>query len=129
MGDFRTDRPELYERVLELIPSIEGRPCLCVYRYFDFPVFHCRRVYDLHIDNYGVVTGLCDWVEPIETRPDELTELLRIGYDCLEVGPGWWYDNYFGRWYVFDDELVRRSLLGDDSWVEGFKSARSPPAA
>ena len=129
MHGYRDGRPELYDKVRAMIPFVEGEPCVCVERYLEAPVFHCRRVSGLHIDEYMSVNGRCDWIEPSEARPDELPDQISIGYDCLEVGPGWWYDNYFHRWFVFDPDLVQRSLRGDHSWVEEFKATAGPPEA
>ncbi|HVK14005.1 MAG TPA: hypothetical protein VM597_35005, partial [Gemmataceae bacterium] len=49
--------------------------------------------------------------------------------DCLQVGPGWWYDAYFGWYMVYDPARVARSLAGDHSWVPAFLAGFEPPAA
>jgi hypothetical protein len=116
--EFETESPIFYAAVQAMIPLLEGLPCVHVSAY-DGVVFHCRRLHDLHID-YESFAGVYDWVEPDEERPDELTAEFFIGYDCLQIGDGWFYDSYF-QWYtVFDPNMVALSDAGDDSWVSRF---------
>lgn len=115
--------PDLLAAVEAMIPQIEGKPCVNVDA--DKKTVHaCRRIGGLVIVE-GVVQGMCEWVEPAEARPEELTDGLAIGWDCLEVGPGWWLDTYFNWYFVFDHSLVARSLEGDHSWVPTFLEQRS----
>jgi hypothetical protein len=72
------------------------------------------------VDEEGVVEGVCDWLDSADSRPDELTDGLAIGCDLLDVGDDWWFDIYFGQYYVFRPDLVGRSLNGDHSWVGDF---------
>jgi hypothetical protein len=48
---------------------------------------------------------------------------MAIGFDCLEIGPGWFQDTYFGWYFVYEPARVARSLAGYRSWVKGFMEA------
>ena len=64
-----------------------------------------------------------EWADPEDARPDELTDEMRIYCDCVRLGPGWFQDTYFGWYFVYDPDLVARSIAGDHSWVKGFLEA------
>jgi hypothetical protein len=104
--------------VRAMIPEVEGKPCVHVGG-DDRSVFVCRRISGIGIDEDSL-NGVCDWVDPADARPDELTDGLAISCDCLRIGPGWWLDTYFNWYLVFDPALVSRSLAGDHSWVPAF---------
>jgi hypothetical protein len=110
-----------------MIRRIKGKPCVCIDSN-DRSVYVSRRIDDLVITEDSV-EGMCDWVEPYDARPGELTDGLAISNDCLQVGPGWWLDTYFNWYFVFDARLVRRSLTGDHSWVSPFLDKRERPDA
>jgi hypothetical protein len=99
---------------------------------YDGGVYICRRVSGLHTDEDSF-TGRSEWVDPKDARPGELTDGMAIRCDCVELGPGWWRDAYFGWYFVHDPELVARSLGGDHSWVQPFLDSngrtRSEPSA
>lgn len=112
--------PQIADALREMIPRIEGRPCVHACRYTR-QVFVCRRIRDLRIEidsvQFDTVSGRTDWVDPPEARLDFLTDEFRIGFDCIEVGRWCWYDRYFQAWFVFDPAMVTRSMEGDHSWV------------
>ena len=119
---------KLSAAVRAMIPLAEGRPAVHVDGR-DGSVFVCRRVSGLHVAlEECCFYGECDWVDPPEARPDELTDGMAISYpDCLRLGPGWWYDAYFGWYFVYEPTLVARSLAGDHSWVPAFLKSDSMP--
>jgi hypothetical protein len=129
MDDSDPER-ELAEAVLAMIPLAEGKPAVHVDGH-DGSVFVCRRVSGLRLaPDESCFYGECDWVDPPEARPDELTDGMAISYpDCLQVGPGWWYDAYFDWFFVHEPGLVARSLAGDHSWVPGFLARPEPSEA
>ena len=89
-------------------------------------VYVCRRITGLATDEDSL-NGTCEWVEPADARPDELTDGMAISCDCVRLGPGWWQDMYFGWYFVFAPSLVARSRAGDHSWVGSFlDSVRRP---
>lgn len=102
-----------------MIPRIDRKPCVNIDA-CDRTVYVCRQIRDLCVTDEGVIEGYCDWMDPSDKRPDELTDGLAIGCDCLVVGNGWWLDTYFNWYFVFDPPLVSRSLSGDHSWVANF---------
>jgi hypothetical protein len=51
-------------------------------------VYVCRRLSGLEIDD-GSLNGECEWVDPEDARPDELTNGMAISCDCVRLGPGW----------------------------------------
>jgi hypothetical protein len=130
MDDFRDAEEEKYTSVMAMIPLAEGKPVVLVDE-TDQSVFVCRRVSGLHlVRDECVFYGECDWVDPPEERPDELTDGMAISYpDCLDLGPGWWYDSYFHWYFVYEPTLVAQSLAGDHSWVAGVLASDSPPTA
>ena len=79
----------------------------------------CRRIIGLSTDE-DCFNGTCEWAEPTDARPDELTGGMAISCDCGRLGPGWWQDMYFGWYFVYEPGLVARSLAGDHSWVKAF---------
>jgi hypothetical protein len=101
-----------------MIPSVEGKPCVNVGGY-DGGVYVCRRISGLGTDE-DCFNGQCEWADPADARPDELTDEMAISCDCVRLGPGWWQDMYFGWYFVYDSALVARSLAGDHSWVDSF---------
>ena len=114
--------PKQREAVQAMIAEAEGKPCVNFGEY-DGGVYVCRRISGLEVDGDGCFNGTCEWVDPEESRPDELTDGMAISFDCLEIGPGWWQDTYFGWYFVYDSALVARSMAGDHSWVKGFMEA------
>jgi hypothetical protein len=113
--------PDEYAAVMAMIPLAEGKPAIHVDAR-DGTVFVCRRVSGLRVDSkMWTLWGECEWVDPPEARPEELTDGMWISCgDCLKLGPGWWLDGYFGWYMVYDSALVARSLAGDHSWVPAF---------
>ena len=91
--------PEIREAVQAMIAKVEGRPCVNFGEY-DGGVYVCRRISGLEIDEEDCFNGNCEWVDPEDARPGELTDGMAIGYDCLRLGPGWWQDTYFGWYFV-----------------------------
>nr|CAA9282375.1 hypothetical protein AVDCRST_MAG63-3666 [uncultured Armatimonadetes bacterium] len=120
MDDLEIAEVMKHAAVLAMIPLAEGRPAVHVDG-GDGSVFVCRRVSDLRLaPEECCFYGECDWADPPEARPDELTDGMAISYpDCLEVGPGWWWDAYFDWYFVYEPALVARSLAGDHAWVAG----------
>jgi hypothetical protein len=55
-------------------------------------------------------SGACEWVDPPDTRPDELTDGMAIDCASVRIGRGWWQDMYFGWYFGFEPALVARSL-------------------
>jgi hypothetical protein len=108
----------LRKAVQALIPEVEGKPCVNIGEY-DGGVYVCRRISGLHTSEDSFY-GECDWVDPEDARPGELTDEMSISCDCVRLGPGWWLDMYFGWFFVYDPGLVARSLAGDHSWVKPF---------
>ena len=87
-------------------------------------MYVCRRISGLGTDE-DCFNGHCDWVDPPDARPDELSDEMAIDCSSVRLGPGWWQDMYFGWYFVYDPLLVARSLGGDHSWVESIlKSAK-----
>ena len=117
--------PEIREAVLAMIAQVEGRPCVNFGEY-NGGVYVRRRISGLEIDEEDCFDGACERVDPEDARPGELTDGMAIGCDCLRLGPGWFQDTYFGRYFVYDPALVARSIAGDHSWVKGFTSPGSP---
>jgi hypothetical protein len=110
-----------------MIPNVEGKPCVNVEGY-DGKVYVCRRISGLGTDE-DCFNGQCDWVDPADARPDELTDGMAISCDCVRLGPGWWQDMYFGWYFVYDPAFVARSLAGDHSWVGAFLDSVQRPKA
>lgn len=130
MDDIEPSEREKHLAVMEMIPLAEGRPAIHVDA-GDGSVFVCRRVSGLRLaPEESTFYGECDWADPPEARPEELSDGMAISYpDCLELGPGWWYDAYFRWFFVYDPSRVERSLAGDHSWVPGFLRSVSRPEA
>ncbi|MDX1961541.1 MAG: hypothetical protein SFX18_00220 [Pirellulales bacterium] len=122
--DFQSNAPGFYAAIQAMIPFIEGRPCVHVDR-VTWQVCHSRRISGVHIDTESVY-GHNDWVEEEDARPGELTEEFVISYDCLEIGAGWWYDNYFQWYMVFEPERVQRAFAGDHSWIQSYLRLPTP---
>lgn len=116
---------KLRKAVRALIPDVEGKPCVNFGDY-DGGVYVCRRISGLHVDEDSF-NGQCEWVDPEDARPGELTDGMSISCACVEVGPGWWHDTYFGWYFVYEPTLVARSLAGDHSWVQPFLDANRRP--
>jgi hypothetical protein len=123
---------ELVKRpaVMAMIPLAEGKPAVHVDGH-NGSVFVCRRVSGLRLAlEECTFYGWCDWVDPPEARPGELSDGIAISYpDCLVLGPGWWQDTYFNWYMVYEPALVARSLAGDHAWVPEFLRALSAPKA
>jgi hypothetical protein len=111
--------------VRALIPEVEGKPVVHTGSY-DGGVYVCRRISGLHTDEDSF-NGECEWVDPEDARPGELTDGMSISCDCVRLGPGWWQDMYFGWYFVYDPALVTRSLAGDHSWVKPFLDSMPLP--
>src|SRR5262245_3931651 len=62
---------DLRAAVRAMIAEVEGKPCVHVGG-DDGAVFVCRAIRGLETDEDSV-TGVCDWVDPADARPDELT--------------------------------------------------------
>jgi hypothetical protein len=130
MDDFQTAEPEKDAALAAMISLAEGKPAIHVDGN-DRSVFVCRRVSGLHVvPEDATFYGECDWVDPPDARPDELTDGMAISYpDCLQLGPGWWLDTYFNWFFVYEPALVAKSLAGDHSWVPAFLKSVSPHGA
>ena len=108
----------LRKAVQAMIPEVEGKPCVNIGD-SEGGVYVCRRISDLHTVE-DCFNGECEWVDPEDARPGELTDGMAISCDCVRLGPGWWLDMYFDWYFVYDSKLVARSLAGDHSWVQEF---------
>jgi hypothetical protein len=113
--------PELREADRAMIREVEGKPCVN-FGGCDGGVYVCRRISGLEIDDDGCLNGPCDWADPEDARPGELTDGMAIGFDCVRLGLGWFQDIYFGWYFVYEPGVVARSLAGAHSWVEDFVS-------
>ncbi len=118
---------EIREAVQAMIPEVEGKPCVNFGDY-EGGVYVCRRIQGLEIDEDGCLYGTCEWVDPEDARPGELTDGKAIGCDCVRLGPGWFQDTYFGWYFVYEPGLVARSLARDHSWVKPFLASEEPEA-
>lgn len=105
-------------RAARMFSRISGKPCVSIAAATG-AVYVCRNIHDLRV-NEGAVEGICDWLDSDDSRPDELTDGLSIGCDLLDVGDDWWFDIYFGCYYVFSSDLVERSMKDDHAWVRDF---------
>lgn len=114
-------KPELRDAARVMIAEVEGKSCVNIGEY-DGGVYVCRRLTELEIDE-DCLNGMCEWVDPEDARPDELTDGMAISCDCVRLGPGWFQDMYLGWYFVYDPGLVGRSMAGDHSWVKGFLEA------
>jgi hypothetical protein len=121
VDDFHTAEPEQYAAVMAMIPLAEGKPIVQV-NGADGSAYVCRRVSGLRVaSKEWTFYGVCEWDDPPEARPEELTDGMAISSGgCLQLGSGWWYDAYFDWFFVYEPELVARSLAGDHSWVGPF---------
>jgi hypothetical protein len=113
--------PGLREAVRAMIAEVEGKPCVNLDGH-DGGVYVCRRLWGLEIDGESL-NGACEWADPEDARPDELTVGMRIYCDCVRLGPGWFQDTYFGRYFIYEPALVARSMAGDHSRAKGFLEA------
>lgn len=109
---------DLLDGVQSMIPEIVGKPFVNLDSQ-DKSVYVSRRIYDVEVTETAI-EGMCEWVDPEDVRPGELTDGLMISCDCLKIGPNWWLDTYFNWYCVFDPELALQSLRGDHSWVDAF---------
>jgi hypothetical protein len=105
-------------RAAAMFPRLSGQPCVNIDANTG-DVHLCKRLYDLQVD-FDTLLGTCDWQDPAEDRPDELTDEMCIGSDLLDASDDWWFDIYFNWYLVFTPALVDRSLKGDHSWVSEF---------
>ena len=69
-----------------MIAEVEGKPCVNFGEY-DGGVYVCRRISGLEVDEDGCFNGTCEWADPEEARPGELTDGMAIGFDCLRARP------------------------------------------
>ena len=111
----------LRKAVHAMIPEVEGKPCVNVGGP-DGGMYVCLRISGLGTDE-DCFNGQCDWVDPADARPDELTDGMAISCDCVRLSPVWLQDMYFGWYFVHDPGLVARSMAGDHPWVNGFLEA------
>jgi hypothetical protein len=116
------EAPEALKVIQAMIAKAEGKPCVNLGDH-DGGVYVCRRIPGLVMDEDGCLYGTCEWVDPEDARPGEMTDGMAIRFDCLEIGPGWWQDTYFGWYFVYEPSLVARSMAGDRTWVRGFLEA------
>lgn len=101
-----------------MFPRISNHPCVNLHA-FKRVVHVCRSIHSLRSEE-GVIWGTCDWEDVHEDRIPELTDGLAIGCDQLEVGETWWFDMYFGWFFIFDRRLVDLSQNRDTTWVPSF---------
>jgi hypothetical protein len=118
--------PEKVVALATMIMRICGKPCVCIDS-SDASVFYSTTFehievhwYPLKVQTWYEVRGKNSWIEAQDERPDSLTDKFLIGSDCLEIGPNWWFDNYFRWYFVFDSDLVARSEKGDHTWATSF---------
>ena len=117
MTDDEVDRAYL-ELASEMFPTIHGKPCANVDT-ASGEVFVSMTITDFRIEDQTLY-ALCEWMEPDEIRPPELTNETVISGALLDVGQQWWLDIYFGWFLVFDSKLVSQSLNGNHEWVRDF---------
>ncbi|MFO0955946.1 MAG: hypothetical protein U0800_00600 [Isosphaeraceae bacterium] len=124
------DEQGLHAAILAMIPRAEGKPAIHGGG-SDGTVYVCRRPGALRLAaDEACSYGECDWADPPEARPDELTDGMAISHpDCLTVGPGGIHDSSFDWYFVYDPPRVARSLAGDHGWVSGFLAAPDTPGA
>jgi hypothetical protein len=114
-------KEDVRQAVHAMILKVEGKACVNVGGH-DGGVYVCRRISGMGTDE-DCFNGQCDWVDPDDVRPDELTDGMAIDCSSVRLGPGWWQDMYFGWYFVYDPALVARSVAGDHSWVTPFLDA------
>lgn len=103
-----------------MFPEVDGRPGVYIEPASDgLWVYLSGKVSLLRLE-VDSVWWTNDWLDRRDSWPDEISDEFFISEDCLTVGPGWWYDSYFGSWFVFDRAMVARSLGGDDSWIPSY---------
>ena len=103
---------------IEMFPRVSGRPFVHVDAE-SRDVHFCRSISELRVKE-GVLYGECDWVLPMEERPDSLTDGLAIGSDLLDVSSKWWLDIYFDWYLIFDAAVLAKATEGDSTWVGEF---------
>ena len=108
----------LRKAVDAMLAEVEGKSVVNT-GFYDGGVYVCRRISGLHTDE-DCFNGVCEWVDPEDARPGELTDEMSISCDCVRLGPGWWSDVYFGWYFVYDPKLVAQTIAGDHSWVKPF---------
>jgi hypothetical protein len=64
-----------------MIPEVEGKTIVNT-GFYDGGVYVCRRISGLHTDEV-CFNGECEWIDPEEARPGELTEGMSISCDCV----------------------------------------------
>ena len=100
-----------------MIPVVEGRPGVLVQPFNGtIQIFVAGRVGQLRVE-VDSVWWVNEWLDRNDSWPDEVTDEFAISDGCLVVTTGWWYDSYFGCWFVIDPTMAEKSLAGDDSWV------------
>jgi hypothetical protein len=112
------------DKAAAMFASVTGKPCVNVDGKSG-QVHYCHRIFDLSTVE-DQLDGSCDWRDAEDARPDELTDILAISADLLDVGDTWWLDLYFDWYFVFAPEFVQRSARGDHSWVAAFLAAVVP---
>ena len=110
--------PGLRKAVTAMTPEVEGMTIVNT-GFNDGGVYVCRRISGLHTtgDSFN---GECEWIDPEDSRPGELTDEMSISCDCVRLGPGWWCDVCFGWYFIYAPKLVAQALAGDRSWAERF---------
>lgn len=78
----------LRKAVNAMIPEVEGKPVVNT-GFYDGGVYICRRISGLHTCEDSYIEE-CEWIDPEEARPGELTDEMSISCDCVRLGPGWW---------------------------------------
>lgn len=111
------DSARFKEAARRMIPGIEGKPAVYVMAFGgELIIFVSQRTSNIQMDDEMIIWSN-DWIDPIDAWIDDIQEELSIGEGCLEVAPGWWFDCYFGSWFIFDPDMVAKSLARDDSWI------------
>src|SRR5262249_42788744 len=75
----------LRKAVHAMIPELEGKPCVNGSR-DDGAEHACRRFAGLGTGQ-DCFNGTCEWAEPNDARPEELTDGMAISCDCVRLGP------------------------------------------
>lgn len=68
--------PELREAVRAMVAEVEGKPGVNLGGN-DGGLYVCRRLSGLEIDDESL-NGICEWADPEDARPDELTDGMTI---------------------------------------------------
>ena len=103
---------------MRMFSRVNGNPCANV-DLQSGDVFVSTTIVDLRVEDQTLF-ALCDWIEPDENRPFEMTNETVISGGLLDVGEHWWLDLYFDWFLVFDPDLVSLALSGIHDWVSDF---------